>query len=352
VTGPYTADNVVNQTDIDLVTAHMGETGQFHEWTILHMPDFFEVAYEVEECEDVILILGFWYDDPQSGWIRLDYPYEEGSGHAVTVAGINSTSTPQLIAISDPDNDAFESGLTPGRSPVPHAHNPPGNTTTHNNASLVSHDIYNVTFGAYPTGTWALQGYVGAPPGYIAVVESAVITSPLEVEVCDVEITNVTTSFRGMVVDQAYTLWTVQVNVTVHNNGTVPINCSVSAYYSNVTTNQIGTPQNIITLAPCNSITLTFNWNLLDIPICRNYTIKANATCTCGASDELVNGKVKVKKTGDVDNNGKVSVRDIILCAINLGDVPPKPIQCDIDGNGKVTVRDIILCAINLGECP
>jgi len=344
VTGPYTADNVVNQTDIDLVTAHMGETGQFHEWTILHAPDFYEVEDEVEECEDVILILGFWYYDPQMGWIRENYPYEEGSGHAVTVAGINSTSIPRLIAISDPDNDAFESGLTPGRSPVPHAHNPPGNTTTHNNASLVSHDIYNVTFGAYPAGTWALQGYVGAPPDYIAVVEAAVITSPLAAP--DVGVTDVVpcVDYCPCPISEAYQAWFVNVTVTVENFGTTSATFTVSAYAND---SLIGT-QPVNNLPAGQNTTLTFNWDLSSSSVPSNYTLKANVTLigdTNPGNDEYINDQVKVKVFGDVDGNNLVNPTDVnTYMAFAYGSSFGQPnynCQCDFNADGYVNPTDI-----------
>jgi len=355
VTGPYTADNVVNQSDLDLVTAHMGETGKFYEHT-LPMPDFYLVAEEVYRCEDVVLVLGFWtYNPDTQKWNRVGYPdtpYEEiGLGHAVTVAGINSTSAPPLIAISDPANDAFEAGLTPGRSPVNHTHMPPEPPyTTHNNASLVSHDIYNVTFVlGCPGGTWALQGYVGnpqagAPPGAIAVVEYAVITSPLEVEVCGVDITNVVPWFKGKVMYEAYPSWDININVTVHNNGTTPTNCTVNAYYFNVTTNQIGTPQNITNLAPSNSVNLTFIWDLKTIPENSYHTLKANATCICGGKDEFVNGQVWIRPWGDINGIGGVSIADVKIMDLIYSGISPNPdydIWGDINGDCNVSIADV-----------
>jgi len=82
------------------------------------------------------------------------------------------------IAISDPVIDAFELGLAPGRSPVLHMHLPPEPPHIfHNDASFVSHDVYNVTFDVV-TGMWELKGYAGLPsPPFHVLIESAVITS-------------------------------------------------------------------------------------------------------------------------------------------------------------------------------
>jgi hypothetical protein len=271
-------------------------------------------------------------------------------GHAVTVAGINSSEL--KIAISDPGLDAFEAGSTPGRSPVSHPY--PHNSTVHNNASLVSHDIYNVTLLA-PTapGKWALQGYVGnpaagAPPGTIAVVEGAVITSPLEIEVPGVEIVNVTVSHcsqSGIIVDEAYKTWTVDVDVTVHNNGTTTINVTVSVYYFNATfTQQIGASQTITNLPPSNNVTLTFSLDISGLPVGITYTLKANATGTGGASDEFVNGQMTRRRWGDVTGDGFVKLDDVgkLDLIYSLIIKPPYwPLMPDITGDCYVRLDDV-----------
>jgi len=125
-------------------------------------PNFYWIEGEVERCQDVILLLGFYHND--TGY------YERIGGHYVTCAGVNSPG--MQIGISDPFFDNKEAG-GPGRIPVPHpAH--PGNGTVHNDAQYVSHDTYNVAQvfpgpipPMPPTGCWALQNYpVGTtPPG-------------------------------------------------------------------------------------------------------------------------------------------------------------------------------------------
>lgn len=87
-------------------------------------------------------------------------------------------------------------------------------------------------------------------------------------------------------------------NVTVENNGTVTTNCTVNAYYHNSSTwLQINTPQNVTNLAPSNSVNVTFTWDLWtlwnnwQIDDNATYTLKANATCACLASDEYIYAK-------------------------------------------------------------
>jgi hypothetical protein len=121
----------------------------------LVMPSFTEVETLVEMCEDVILLLGFWYEDPPGSgdWWRC-------GGHYVTVAGINSDSL--LIALSDPWYDNAEAG---GRGRIgtgnyiahvwPHT-----DPTIHNDEGNVSHDIYTVSVDPVsPAGLWELADY-------------------------------------------------------------------------------------------------------------------------------------------------------------------------------------------------
>lgn len=96
-------------------------------------PDFFEMEDSLKRCQDIILLLGFWYYDEQAEeWSRH-------GGHFVTTAGVCSEFL--QIAISDPNQDAAESGW-PGRV-RPQDHQPhPGDPLVHNNPSFVCHDMY------------------------------------------------------------------------------------------------------------------------------------------------------------------------------------------------------------------
>jgi hypothetical protein len=101
------------------------------------MPDFFEMEDSLKACQDIILLLGFWwYDDVTERW------YREG-GHFVTMAGVCSESL--KIAISDPARDAAV-GNWPGRVRPP-THPQPGayGDTLHNDPQYISHDMYQST---------------------------------------------------------------------------------------------------------------------------------------------------------------------------------------------------------------
>jgi hypothetical protein len=127
------------------------------------MPTFTYVESLVEKCEDVILLLGFWYEDPpgSGAWFRI-------GGHYVTVAGVNSEQS--MIAFSDPFIDAFEVGLAPGRVgdgyliPHPHGYH---DATIHNDEGNVCHDMYAAVPSPSPGGLWGLPEYpIMADPYY------------------------------------------------------------------------------------------------------------------------------------------------------------------------------------------
>jgi len=121
-----------------------GYAAAYNETTVLR-PDFnLFIEPEVERCEDVVLLLGFWQHEYGS-----DYWWRVG-GHYVTVAGVNSNTS--QLGISDPYFDSV-GNATPGM---------------HNDTQYVSHDIYNVTFIAPVPGhlwpCWALLNYANGTP--------------------------------------------------------------------------------------------------------------------------------------------------------------------------------------------
>jgi uncharacterized protein YegL len=121
--------------------------------TMVEKPTFNWVAYEVERCEDVILLLGFWTQEA-TGWKRV-------GGHFVTVAGVEQAAW--RIAFSNPIQDSAESGW-PGRvlngTLIAHSPIPGHNSSVHNDAGNVSHDIYNAVSTDSPGGLWGPASYV------------------------------------------------------------------------------------------------------------------------------------------------------------------------------------------------
>jgi len=126
----------------------------------------------------------------------------------------------------------------------------------------------------------------------------------LTMAVCDVEVTSIVPETR-----YAYPRWTNDIDVTLHNNGTVTFNCTVTlSYHDGLAWIPIAT-QSVTYLDPCNTVTLKFAWSLAGVPYC-NRTLKAEATCTCGDTDEGYSW-VKVKMPGDVDADGDCDADDV-----------------------------------------
>jgi hypothetical protein len=282
VTGPYTADNVIDHNDLDLVIQNLGKTGLFYEHTTELYPDFRYIEYEVERCQDVVLCLGFYdqYGDRQGG-------------HFVTVAGVNSTEYQLLI--SNPIRDDFEAFLTPGRSPVFHPY--PHDSTVHDNASLVSQDAYFVLYtGAY----WTLYNYFlyTPTPGWEARIEYAVITSPYNRNIATTNVVGPAIINRGDTVSGR-----ANVNVTVANLGDNTENFNVTAYASSMLViATIGTKA--VTVVPGIPLTtINFPWNTTGYTP-GNYTIWSSASFLWGETNFTDNtytdGKVTVKLIGDL----------------------------------------------------
>jgi len=174
-----TSSSGTNVTDIQWgIEQYLNNTGyaaDYNETTVL-WPEFNWIEEEVERCEDVVLLLGFYHN--YTGY------YERFGGHYVTVAGVNSNTS--QLSISDPYFDSV-GNATPG---------------VHNDTQYVSHDIYNVTniFPNNMSPCWALPDYAGGknvtnfigqnggpslPPGaynqglpVVTVIDYAVAVSP------------------------------------------------------------------------------------------------------------------------------------------------------------------------------
>ncbi|OGC79714.1 MAG: hypothetical protein A2W07_06325 [candidate division Zixibacteria bacterium RBG_16_43_9] len=118
----------------------------------IYAPIFDTLNEQLRKCEDVILLLGFWYHNvipPDTGWRRF-------GGHFVTLSGVNTGF--QSIAISDPAFDNAEIGQ-PGfichLDPFPHI----GNPLVHDNPANVSKDVFQVANSPSPGGVVGLPLY-------------------------------------------------------------------------------------------------------------------------------------------------------------------------------------------------
>jgi len=340
---PPITDNVIDVQDVNLVNAHFGQTGLFYEHTedAFCRPDFFElIEREVERCQDVVLLLGFYYMGE----------FREG-GHYVTVAGVDSANMELLI--SNPIRDDFEAGRTPGRSPVPHIHQPPEPPfVTHNDAAFVSQDAYPMAFiPGHPSGYhWRLDRYFD-DPAWEAIIEYAVITSPLSSP--DIAITNIATCKDGClprpVVHQGYT---AHIYVTVENQGNFVITSTVNVYAGFMC---IGS-QVFNNLAPGAHVTLTFVWNTATFAL-GDYAISAIINPLPGEEDladnTLPDGILRVVIPGDIDGNGHVQLVDLVTIAIAYGSIQGDPNynpNADITDDHWISLVDLVILAIHYGQ--
>ena len=355
-TYPPIADNAVNMLDLNFVAAHVGQKGMFYEHTVM-MPDFSFIEEELKKCQDVVLLIGYWIFNTQSGtW------YREPGGHYVTVAGVDSSD--QKLALSDPVQDAFETGLIPeGRIPIPHMHMPPEPPfITHNNANFVSQDIYNVQtitppWPPCPGGNWMIVNFASwrlAPP-FFAVIESAVVTSPLTVH--DIAVTEVTTSKDGC--KPKPTLcenYTAEIKVKVRNQGGyVESFFDVFCYVSDLlSTYEVG--MQTISLNPDETADLTFTWDTHGFAK-GDYTVWAYAEPVAGetetADNTYTDGTITVTMQGDINADKIVNIFDIVRVALAFGAVPANPNwdpNADINGDKVINIFDIVIVALHFGE--
>jgi len=342
---PPAADNTVNALDLNLVTMNLGMTGMFYEHTV-NTPTFEYIEQEVEKCQDVVLSIGYWI------WTGTEWYREDG--HFVTVAGVNSQDS--KIAISDPIRDAFETGLiAEGRIPIPHVHMPPEPPyTTHNDAAYVSQDIYNVTWVSPPLppcpgGNLTLVNF--PVPGMFAIIESAVVTSPMGIH--DVAVTDIKTSKDGCkpmptVPDNSF----VKVNVTVLNNGNFSETFNVTLF-ANATA--VDT-QIVIGLAPGAQTELAYRWNTTGW-IHGNYIISAYAAPVPSevnvADNTYTDGIIKVVIPGDINGDGIVDIFDAILLANAFNALTGSPKwnpNADLKADDLIDIYDAIILANHFGQ--
>lgn len=334
---PPFADNIIDPQDMNLVIMNMGQRGQFYEHTIL-APLWEMITTEVLQCQDVVLLVVPWiFDPPSQTWYR----YAEGA-HFVTVAGVDVQG--MQISLSDPINDNAEAGFQ-GDVPVPHPPSPP--YTIHNNATLVSHDVYKVIMAPCPGGPLTLIPFPGSivnPPGAAWQIEAAVITSPLlEQGGRDIAVTGLTVCFgqTNLSKDRNHRL-----NVTVTNQGSITDVFTLTCYWDG--THVLGTTR--MSLLVGQTKIVSFLW-YANQPRYIVYTPTAVVTPVCGETDTadntFIGPAVKIVWPGDVNGDHAVSILDVTMITGCYAMSYPSPAyrpNADIDDTGKVDILDVVLC--------
>jgi hypothetical protein len=347
-------DNIVDASDLVAVNLNLGKVGMFYEHTADY-PDFYFIEEEVERCQDVVLLLSFWQELQPGDWVPVEYPFDLPSGgHYVTVAGVNSTTVELLI--SDPWWDAAEAGW-PGDIPVPHPGGPHG-VAVHNDTQFVSHDAYPAIswppapVSPYPSPVWELAGYLqqlGYPPEFHAFIRAAVITSPLETDVHDVAVINVTTSKTGCTPKEtAGKGQNVSIYVTVENQGSVAETFNVTA---NINGSAISAQ--VVALNSGQIMNLTFVWDTTGYSY-GNYVVSATALPVPGETDTadntFIDGTIFLTITGDVDGDRDVDIFDIVRITTIYQVSYPDPAwdpNADIIESGKIDIFDVVAAAGN-----
>jgi hypothetical protein len=131
---------------------------------VVRRPAFPEVAREIERSEDIVLLLGFYWQTGPATWARC-------GGHYVTAAGVDRANA--TITVSDPYYNNAEPPASggnggPGRVRGPgHGNHAPGLPPypDHDDAVNLSHDRYATgpSMVGPAVSLWSLVGY--ATPG-------------------------------------------------------------------------------------------------------------------------------------------------------------------------------------------
>ena len=150
---------------------------------------------------------------------------------------------------------------------------------------------------------------------------------------------------------------TIQVNVTVSNQGTLSETFDVKVYYDQIAPNWLIETQTVVNLGGGLNTVLTIDWNATDASY-GSHTIKVRVTPLTGETDTADNtmygsGSIIVIYPGDVDADKDVDIFDIVLMAFNYGYSWPDPHYnpiCDMDDDGDIDIFDIVKATFNYGK--
>ncbi|MGD0029357.1 MAG: dockerin type I domain-containing protein [Candidatus Bathyarchaeia archaeon] len=209
------------------------------------------------------------------------------------------------------------------------------------------------TFSEPTNGTYDVYLNVTDQDGTVAESNTAVVTVTLQAPPPqpghDVAVVSVTPS-----ASKVYKGGSINVNVTVVNNGTFNEVVNVTLYY-NITAGQtigIQTPN----VNSGQYLTIIFTWNTSNVASAYpGYTIAAVANITddnTPSDNSLSDGTVKVKILGDINGDGRVDTIDIVEAARAFGTMPGMSrwdANIDITQDGKIDGRDLVRVARYFG---
>lgn len=167
-------------------------------------------------------------------------------------------------------------------------------------------------------------------------------------EIHDVAITNLT-----LARNYAYQNSLINVTVSVKNLGNYSETFDVNLFNDD---NLMHTFTSV-SLTPEQQTTLVYTWNTSNLQLYYNYTIRAETTQIPYeyniTNNVFVDGTFEIRLLGDINNDEKVDMKDIIIAAKAFGTSPGdsrwNP-DADVNLDGTVDMRDIITIARNFGK--
>jgi len=151
----------------------------------------------------------------------------------------------------------------------------------------------------------------------------------------NIAITSVTHLLPRSDVTHVYPGWDITIIATIKNEGDfTETSLRITAYYFNATATYLIGTKTVSELAPLRETAISFTWDTTGVSP-GNYTMKA----TAGAV-QLIDGTVKVRPLGDVDDNGKVNILDLKKVKLAYSLLIDEP-MADIDGDGDIDILDL-----------
>jgi len=202
-------------------------------------------------------------------------------------------------------------------------------------------------------GIYTIKGEAALVPYEFNPADNVHIDGTVEVRtrIRDLAILSVTPNTNAT---YAHPLWPVNITVVAENQGMDPETFDVTVYWNE--THLIG-KQTVNNLLPSTSVTLFFIWDTSNALVCHKYLISANATILefemDTADNWLDDGYVKIKIMGDVNEDGKVDIKDLATLSLAFGSYPGHPRwnpDADLNKDNRVDIRDIAMGASNFGK--
>jgi parallel beta-helix repeat protein len=163
---------------------------------------------------------------------------------------------------------------------------------------------------------YTIKAEASTVPGEIDLLDNVFIDGKVEVLWHDVAIVDVIPSQAWV-----YQGHTVNISVTVRNEGDFSEAITVTLYYNITASKIIGTK--IINLLQRENQAIVFTWDTTGVKYCHNYTITAVATIAFVDNDPvdntLTDGKIKVRILGDLNGDGVVDGSDFYVLLVNWG---------------------------------